>query len=52
MLFTKFSDRKLSLMHTGNKRKFCVLVSTECSVVHITHNVEMGETKKSAQLQE
>jgi hypothetical protein len=46
MLFTTFSDRKLSLMHTGNKRKFCVLVSPECAVVHITYNVEYKSNKK------
>jgi len=46
MFFTKFSDRKLSLMHTGNKRKFCTLVGTEGSVVHITHNVKMRARKK------
>jgi hypothetical protein len=47
MLFTKFSDRKLSLTHTGNKRKRCVLVVTDSSVEHITHNVENESNTKA-----
>jgi hypothetical protein len=47
MLFTKFSDRKLSLTHTGNKRRCCVLVATDSSVEHITHNVESENNTKA-----